>query len=301
MIDVDAIATFVTVARLGSFSKAAEALRLPRSTVSQRISRLEDSLGVRLLERTTRSVRPTRAGGAYSERCAKILGELEEANVQVRDEQQAPSGVLRVATPLPFGENVLAGVSAAFMRRHPNVALEIVASERAVKPVEEGFDIAVMLFTPDDSTSLISQRLKGGDLWLCASREYVAERGDLRTPADIRKHTCLVYGDSRDTRWSFRRAADVRSLEVRGALAVNSFTMLREAARASAGIVLIPGVLCAEDVRRGRLVRLLDGWSHSNKDLRVVYPSNRHTSPRVRLFVDMLVAACREERPRAAR
>ncbi|MDB4973551.1 MAG: LysR family transcriptional regulator [Myxococcaceae bacterium] len=295
MFDFDAMATFVTVAQLGSFSKAARALNVPRSTVSQRVARLEEILGVRLLERTTRIVRTTSAGAAYSERCARIISELQEANVQVKDGQVAPRGVLRVATPIVFGQTVLAAVAAAFTRLHPDVEVEIIASERSVNPVEEGFDVAVMLFTPDDATSLISQHLKGGDLWLCASQEYVDEHGAPRVPADVRQHTCLVYGESRDTHWTFRRPGDMRRIQVHGALSINSFSMLHEAARASAGITLLPSSLCEEDVRRDRLVRLLASWALSNKALRVVYPSNRHTSPRVRLFVETLVAACRRD------
>ncbi|WP_437852414.1 LysR family transcriptional regulator [Sorangium sp. So ce363] len=194
MFDFDAMATFVEVVQLGSFSAAAKALRLPRSTVSQRVARLEASLGVRLLERTTRVVRP------------------------------------------------------------------------------------------DDGSSLIAQRLKGGDLWLCATPSYLEGRGRPKSPADLDEHACIVYGESRVTRWTFERGREVRRIDVRGALSMNSFVMLHEAVRAGAGIAPVPSILCAEDVRRGRLVRVLADWSIDRKDLRVVYPSNRHLSPRVRLF-----------------
>src|SRR5688500_460333 len=119
MFDFDAMATFVEVAKLGSFSAAAKALRLPRSTVSQRVARLEATLGVRLLERTTRVVRPTSAGAAYHERGARILAEMEEAYASVRDLEACPRGVLRVATPLLFGQTFLASMAAAFTQRHP--------------------------------------------------------------------------------------------------------------------------------------------------------------------------------------
>ncbi|WP_437710595.1 LysR family transcriptional regulator [Sorangium sp. So ce448] len=127
MFDFDAMATFVEVVQLASFSAAAKALRLPRSTVSERVARLEASLGVRLTERTTRVVRPTSAGAAYHERCARILSEMEEANAAVKDLESSPRGVLRVATPLLFGESFLAGVAAAFTQRHPAVEIEMVA------------------------------------------------------------------------------------------------------------------------------------------------------------------------------
>ncbi|WP_437524989.1 LysR substrate-binding domain-containing protein [Sorangium sp. So ce726] len=294
MFDFDAMATFVEVAQLGSFSAAAKALRLPRSTVSERVARLEASLGVRLLERTTRVVRPTSAGAAYHERCARILSEMEEANAAVKDLESSPRGVLRVATPLLFGQSFLASVAAAFTQSHPAVEIEIVASEHRVNPIEDGFDVAIMLFASDDDSSLIAQRLKGGDLWLCATPSYLEARGRPKSPAGLDEHACIVYGESRMTRWTFERGREVRRVDVRGALSMNSFGMLHEAVCTGVGIAPVPSILCAEDVRSGRLVRVLADWSIDRKDLRVVYPSNRHLSPRVRLFVDMLVAEFRK-------
>ncbi|WP_437981345.1 substrate binding domain-containing protein [Sorangium sp. So ce117] len=151
-----------------------------------------------------------------------------------------------------------------------------------------------MLFASDDDSSLIAQRLKGGDLWLCATPSYLEARGRPESPADLDEHACIVYGESRVTRWTFERGREARRVDVRGVLSMNSFVMLHEAVRAGAGIAPVPSILCAEDVRRGRLARVLADWSIDRKDLRVVYPSNRHLSPRVRLFVDMLVAEFRK-------
>ncbi|HEX4354297.1 MAG TPA: LysR family transcriptional regulator, partial [Polyangiales bacterium] len=177
MPDVDALETFVTVVRLGNFTAAAGALRLPRSTVSQRVARLEESLGVRLLERTTRSVRPTPSGSAYYERCSRILAELEEANAIVKEASTSPRGMLRVASPLLFGQSFLARIAAEFIAKYPAVSIEIVASHRSVNLLEDNFDIAIEVATAASDSSSMSRLLSGGQLWCCAAPAYVHAHG----------------------------------------------------------------------------------------------------------------------------
>jgi DNA-binding transcriptional LysR family regulator len=294
MFDLDAMATFVAVVRSGNFAAAAKSLRLPRSTVSQRVARLEGMLGVRLLERTTRVVRPTDAGAAYYERCTRIISDLEDANTAVKDLGSHPRGHLRVATPHLFGQVFLATIASTFSQQYPEVELEIVASDRRVNLIEEGFDVAIVVaaYTPD--STLISRRLSGGALWCCAAPPYLKSRGTPAAPSDLSGHDCIINcegagADTQDAWWTFERRDEILRVDIRGRLTMNSMMMSRAAALAGAGIAAIPSVICAEDVRTGRLVRVLSDWAVDRKDIQVVYPSRRYLSSRVRLFVDAMV------------
>ena len=296
MFDLDAMATFVAVVRSGHFSAASQSLGLPKSTVSQRVARLEAVLGVRLLERTTRVIRPTSAGAAYYERCARILAEVEEANAAVKDLGTSPRGMLRVATPLLFGQSLLATVAARFSQQHPEVEIEVVASDRRVNLIEEGFDVAIVVAAFEPDSTMISRVLDGGERWCCAAPAYLSARAAPSAPAHLSAHDCIIIsreaaadGLARRARWTFERGEDVEHVEVRGRLRLSSMIMAQAAVLAGAGIAAIPSFICAEDVQKGRLVRVLSDWVVDRRDIRVVYPSNRYLSPRVRLFVDALV------------
>jgi DNA-binding transcriptional LysR family regulator len=294
MFDLDAMATFVAVVRSGHFAAASKSLGLPKSTVSQRVARLEATLGVRLLERTTRVLRPTNAGAAYYERCARILSEVAEANAAVKDLGTSPRGILRVATSHLLGQSVLAAVAATFSQQYPEVEVEVVASDRRVNLLEEGFDVAIVLSTSETDSTMISRVLSGGQTWCCAAPSYLSERSTPSAPGDLSAHDCIIRdraadGFARGAIWTFERRDDVQRIEVRGRLRLNSIMMAHAAVLAGAGIATIPSFICAKDVLNGRLVRILSDWVVDRKDIRIVYPSNRHLSPRVRLFVDALV------------
>ena len=302
MFDLDAMATFVAVVRTGHFAAASKSLGLPKSTVSQRVGQLEAMLGVRLLERTTRVLRPTQAGAAYYERCARILSEVAEANAAVKDLGTSPRGVLRVATSHLLGQSVVAAVAATFSRQYPEVDVEVVASDRRVNLLEENFDVAIVVASFGADSSMISRVLRRGQTWCCAAPSYLSSRGAPFAPADLSAHDCIIReapadGFAREAIWTFERREDVQRVEVHGRLRLSSIMMAHAAALAGAGIAAIPSFVCAEDIQNGSLVRVLSDWVVDRKDIRIVYPSNRHLSPRVRLFVDALVvAASNDER-----
>ncbi len=288
------MATFVGVVRSGSFASASRLLQLPKSTVSQHVSRLEATLGARLLERTTRALRLTNAGAAYYERCVRILTEVEEANAAVKDLGTSPRGTLRVATSYLIGQSVVADVAATFCRQFPEIEIDVVASDRRVNLLEEGFDIAIVVAGTVPDTTMISRVLSGGRTWCCATPSYLAESGTPLTPAELGRHECIVRaaatdGAARETIWTFERADDVRRVEVHGRLHVNSVLMAHAAVLAGAGIATIPSFICANEVESGRLVHILSDWIVDRKEIRIVYPSNRHLSPRVKLFADAFV------------
>jgi DNA-binding transcriptional LysR family regulator len=294
MYDLDAMATFVAVVRSGHFAAASKSLGLPKSTVSQHIARLEATLGVRLLERTTRVLRPTNAGAAYYERCARILSEVEEANAAVKDLGTSPRGILRVATSHLLGQSVLAAVAAIFSQQYPEVEVEVVASDRKVNLIEEGFDVAIGVAVSEPDSTMISRVLSRGQTWCCAAPSYLNAHSMPSAPGDLSAHDCIIRDTAagsftRGVIWTFERQDDVQRVEVRGRLRLNSIMMANAAVLAGAGIATIPSFICAEDVLKGRLVRILPDWVVDRKDIRIVYPSNRHLSPRVRLFVDALV------------
>lgn len=296
MLDLDAMATFVEVVRSGHFAAASRSLGLPKSTVSQRVARLEAALGVRLLERTTRVLRPTSAGAAYYERCARILLEVEEANVAIKDLGTSPRGILRVATSHLLGQSLVAAVASTFSQQYPRVEIELVASDRRVNLLEEGFDVAVAVSASEADSTMISRVLGGGQTCCCAAPSYLNARGAPSAPGDLSTHDCIIRdaatdGFSSGATWTFERRDEVQRVEARGRLRLSSIMMAHAAALAGAGIAAIPSFLCAEDIQNGRLIRVLSDWNVNRKDIRIVYPSNRHLSPRVRLFVDALVTA----------
>ncbi len=305
MFDFDAMATFVAVVRSGHFAAASNSLGLPRSTVSQRVARLEATLGVRLLKRTTRVLRPTSAGMAYYERCARILSEVEEANAEVKDLGTSPRGTLRVSTSHLLGQTVVAAVAAKFSQRYPEVDVELVASDRRVNLLEEGFDVAIVVAACENDSTMISRVLGGAQTWCCAAPSYLSARGTPLAPGDLSAHDCIIreaaaHRFAPGAIWTFARHDDERRVEVRGRLKLNSIMMAYAAVLAGAGIAAIPSFICADDVQSGRLVRVLPDWIVDRKDIRIVYPSNRHLSLRVRLFVDALTARGQPNRPLAS-
>lgn len=291
--------TFVAVLRTGSFRGAAQSLRVPRSTVSQRVARLEKRLGVRLLERTTRTLHATAAGLAYFDRCTRILADVEEADRAVTEQGRAPRGVLRVASSLLFGHAFLSPIAAEFALRYPEVELELVATNRRVNVVEEGFDLAVMFMDVNADSSLVARKLESARHRCCASPAYIAAHGAPKSPEDVQSHPCIVSGEGRQTVWRFEREADVRRVAVHGRMSVNSFLMAHEAALRGVGIASLPTFLCGDDIRAGRLVSLFPGWIVNRTELRVVYPSNRYLASRVRLFIDALIKGYNESNERA--
>lgn len=189
--------TFVTVAETGSFTTAAERLGLSRAMTSRHVQTLEDRLGVRLLQRTTRRVSPTEAGLGYLERARRLLADFEEAETEVRGERAAPRGTLRVNAPVSFGRTHLAGALPGFLARYPDLTVEVTVNDRVVDLIEEGFDVAIRIGRLGDS-SLVARRLGTVGTRMAASPGYLARRGAPSTPGDLAGHDCIGYAYSAD-------------------------------------------------------------------------------------------------------
>lgn len=279
---------FVKVVETGGFTNAARELTLPKSTVSRQVSALEARLGVRLLERTTRSLRPTEAGRAYYERCARIVADVAEAEDAAARTQTEPQGTLRVSAPVSLGVRTLGPMVGRWLSRHPKVHLELSLSDRRVDLVEEGFDVAIRVGVLADS-SMVARKLAASPMICAASPEHLARHGIPQHPDDLRRHACLQYEYARTTGWRFRVSGREVVVPVQGPLVANNGDLLRDAAVAGLGFTLAPTFILEPHLAEGRLVAVLSEYVPPGSAVWAVYPENRFLSAKVRSFVDAMV------------
>lgn len=285
------VPVFLEVVRRGSFTAAAKALGLPKSTISRRVAELEKALGVTLLMRTTRTVRPTDAGLELFERASLALEHLEEATEAIATRVRTPRGTLRVTAPSDGGHRFLGETIASFLARYPEVRVELVLTQRIVDLVDEGFDAAIRASMRLPDSSLVARKLASDDLALFAAHSYLDRRGEPKTLAELRDHDCVVFKPSRTARqMPFVGPDGEERIEMRGPVTVDDFGMVRELVRAGAGIGLIPALLlpeCGETTVR----RVLPDYAVRGSSLYFVYPASRHVPPRVTAFRDHLIDA----------
>ncbi|AGC45317.1 LysR family transcriptional regulator [Myxococcus stipitatus DSM 14675] len=271
---------FVTVVRDESFTRAAQRLGITKQSVSERIRNLEEQLGVRLLERTTRRLRVTGAGATYYERCAAIAEQIDVANSEVQQRQVEPTGLLRVSSPVLYGRRYLTSVISTYLNRHPKARLELVLADRRVDLIEEGLDVAIHIGPLDDS-SLVARKLGESAVHYVASPRFLAKHG---TPSARELRTARCIGFSAFETWEVE---GVKS-RVDPVLTVNDLELACEAATAGVGIARVPALLCQDAVRDGRLRILWDSKPAMMRAIHVVYPSRVNLPPKVRHFVDAL-------------
>lgn len=293
--DLNEMAIFVHVVEAGSFTGAAKNLGLPKSTVSRKITQLEERLGVRLIQRTTRSLRLTDTGNAYYNHCARILSEIEEANIAVTQMQSTPTGTLRITAPVLFGSTVLSSLIAEYMEQHPQVSIDLVLSDQKLDLVQEGIDIAFRIGQLEDS-SLIGRHLGDVRGLLCASPEYLAQQGSPQHPSELTSHTLLSAPEWNN--WSLVGPnKEEFSVQVKPRLQVNDFASLYTLALSGVGIAPLPMLIAASAIRSGNLVPVLCDWPFEANPIHALYPSNRHLSAKVRSFVDFVIESVRPNPP----
>ncbi len=287
----DNMRMFAKVAESASFTDAAANLHISASMASQHVKELEERLGVRLLNRTTRRVSLTEVGRAYYERCTRLLADLEEAERAAGEMQAAPRGELRVNSTPAFGIVQLAPAVANFTAQFPAISVELVLSDRMVDLVEEGFDVAVRVETLPDS-SLIARQLTPCRVVICGAPVYLEKHGIPRTPADLANLNCLTVTVPSYYRDWYLTEPGGSAVEVspKGNLRSNSGAVLLLAALAGHGLVYLPTYLAGEALESGRLVTVLDDYAAAPLVLRAIYPHSHHLSAKVRAFVDFLVA-----------
>ncbi len=290
MIDPNEVSLFVRVVEAGSFSGGGRLLNLPRATVSRRIAHLEDSLGTRLLHRTTRSLGLTDAGRRYFERCRAALAAVEEANGQLAGAQQVPSGTIRVSAPADSDGLYLSDLVAGFLRDHPRVKAELLLTDERLNLVRERIDVAFRMGKLADST-LIVRTLGTSDWLICASPEYLKTAGLPQTPADLARHSCIVHGPSIEgATWTLRGAKGPSVVQLNAVVAANTMSFVIEAALAGLGIVMLPGPMVAPYLRSGVLVRILEPYRRAATSIQLVYPTRRHLSAATKAFIDFVAA-----------
>ena len=290
MDNLGGILAFVRAAEARSFTKAAQQLGMSPSGVSKAISRLEDQFKVRLLHRTSRSVTMTPEGTAFYERCRQIVADLEDAEQMLSQSREAPQGALRVTLPLSIGRLHLARVVPEFARRYPEVNVSASFSDRLIDLIDEGYDVAVRLGKPPDSR-LIARQLAAGTLMTCASPAYLKQHGTPRTPEDLAHHNCIRFvapNAGRAFEWKFQRDGKRFGVGVAGNLSLDHAEALVEAALAGTAMIQISSYITAPAVRAGYLKPVLTAFQVEAPTIWVMYPQNRHLTPRVRVFVDFL-------------
>lgn len=284
--DLNEIIVFARVVQRGSFVAAGRVLAMPKSTVSRKVSALEERLGTRLLHRTTRKLSLTDEGRAYFQHAARILAELEAADAAITERLEAPRGLLRVTTPLNLGR--LGATVAEFMGRCPEVRLEIVCTDRVVDLVAEGFDVGIRAGALQDS-SLVARTLGTIRNIVVASPALLAERGEPTRPSDLSRWPCAAL--TGHTSWTLQRGAKTTSVKLDTHIVVNDFDVLAGAALGGVAVALLPALQHADALRTGALRRVLPQWCSPPVPIQLVYPSVRHVVPKVKAFVDHLLDA----------
>jgi DNA-binding transcriptional LysR family regulator len=280
--------TFVKVVDNGGFAAAARALNMSPSAATTHIQAIEDRLGVRLLNRTTRHISVTEAGQAYYESCVQILAEIDAAEQAAQELQSKPRGTLRlnVAVAIP---PLIAPVIAEFTTIYPDVSIVMIMTGRMVDLVAEGFDLALRV-TPVPDSSLIIRRLASFDFVTCGAPEYFGRRGTPEQPSDLTNHNCMIYSDSPwGKEWEFFAPdGNDRSVPLSGNLQANTGDALRLAALCGQGLMYAPRFLVDDDLKSGRLIPILTKFRTAELTIDAIYPHRRYLSAKVRNFVDLL-------------
>jgi DNA-binding transcriptional LysR family regulator len=288
--DLNAALVLVRVVQEGSFTNAARALGMPKTTVSRKVAELEEQLGAQLLQRTTRTLALTDAGAAFVEEAEGAIARLEAAEAAVTELQSEPRGRLRVTTTGPLGELFLAPIVADFLDAHPAVEVMLHLTDRQVDLVAERFDVAVRAGPLPDS-SLVARLVGTSTYRVVASPGYLARHGTPGRPSDLSSHSCLRFtraGAAVRTTWSFGHGRRMTEVPVSGRLVSDDFVVLRKAAERGLGIARLPIGVAHEAIRAGQVVSLLDAYAAPPTPVHILHVGGRHVPPRTRVFMDFL-------------
>jgi LysR family transcriptional regulator, regulator for bpeEF and oprC len=289
MVDLNALRVFEKVASLRSFSAAAKALGLPKSSVSRNVARLEKELGARLLQRTTRKVVLTPVGQALQVRCEDLLGRVCETLDYVGSLGGKPSGLLKVSAGIGFGINVLSEQLPEFLARYPKLGVALDLTSKLGDPLDGSSDVAIRLGPLPDSGA-VCVPLGRMSRYLCAAPSYLRHRGTPRRLRDIADHDTIEMprGDGRPRHWTFTKDGAVEDIELRPRVVVNEAITIHRLVTNGVGLGVISGYLCAPDLTAGRLFRLFPDWEAPPVEVNIVFPSRRELAPAVRAFVEFM-------------
>jgi DNA-binding transcriptional LysR family regulator len=290
--DIQALTDFVAVVQAGSISAGARACGEPKQSVSRRVLALEESLDLRLFERNTRSLRLTADGSLLYERVTRILADLDDTRRTLADRRQAPEGYLRISAPVLLGQSALGAIIAKLVKKHAQLRIEVVLSDRRVDLIEEGFDAAIRVGPVDDS-SLIARLFAYAENIVVAAPSLIASAKLPKVPADLATRSCILFGQNvQKSTWRFAHEnGSNEAIQVRGPIVATSLKFILDAACAGAGFASVPAFLATEAIARGEVRRVLPHWNTGRGEVRVVFASRRMLSARLRAFIDALVEA----------
>lgn len=284
------LAFFILVAKQGNLSAAARELNVTPSAVSKRLAQLENRLGVRLVNRTTRRISLTHEGESYLAGATRLLGEIREMEEQLAGARAVPRGLLRINATLGFGRTHIAPLVADYARRYPEVEVQLQLTHRPLDLVEEAFDLGIRFGELPD-TRLTARRIMANRRRLLAAPAYLARHGRPETPADLTRHQCIIHRQNDDAYgvWRFTKGKEMETVKVRGALSSNDGDVVQNWALQGLGLVVRSEWDAAPLIAAGRLEVLLPDYALPPADLHAVYPERLHLSAKVRAFIDLLV------------
>lgn len=289
----DPLQTFVSVVRARNFSTAAESLGITPSAVSKQISGLEERLGVRLLNRTTRSVSPTEAGQMFYQHCENILDSISEAEKLVTDFDDTPRGRLRITAMSNFGRKELARIFSDFSDKYPDISFDLHISDRPLDIVKEGYDFALRIGSLEDSR-LIAKPVAEQRIVICASPEYLKEWGTPQNLSEVLNHRILIVANAEYARinWlrQFEKEHNFSLANIERKLTVNDIDLIYEACLAGMGITALPTYIADKHIKNGELVRLFSDMDIPVRTIKVVFPQNRYLASKSRAFLDFITA-----------
>lgn len=280
---------FAAVVERGSFVAAADSLDMSRAMASKYIAYLEEHLGTRLLQRTTRKLTLTESGTAYYDRCVQILADIKEAEEGALHLTEAPRGTLRLTVPVSFGILHMGPAVSAYLKRYPDVKVDILLADRSVDLIEEGLDLAVRIGSLPES-GLIAKKLASDRVVICGAPDYFRDHGVPKIPADLAQHNCLTYSYAASgDEWKMTGPdGKQHTVKVSGSLRASNGDMVKLATLGGVGLMRQPLFLAGDDIRAGRLVQVLSDYKSIELGIYAVYPSRKHLTAKVRSFVDFL-------------
>jgi DNA-binding transcriptional LysR family regulator len=285
----ESIRAFTQVVEEGGFAAAARKMQLSRSAVNKLIINLENQLGVQLLYRTTRQVTPTNTGLAFYDRCIDILSSLEEAELSVSQQFSEPKGTLKINAPMSFGISCLGAKIAEFMSRYTDIKIQLTLEDRFIDPIAEGYDLVIRIGSPSLSPSLIAHHITILPRVICAAPSYLKAKGIPKDIYELKNHSCLHYGYlATGCQWQFMNREKEEKILIEGIFCSNNGEVLRDAAIAGLGIVMLPTFIVDKELERGKLEIILSDYRPTELTLCVIYPVNRHLSTKVQLFTKFL-------------
>ena len=290
MVDLNDIAVFVRVAQFGSFSRAAHALGMPVSTVSRKVTALEERLGVTLLQRTTRKLSLTAQGRAYLDQCSEPLSDLFDAERVLTQTQKQPEGLLRISAPVILGQEPFYAFISALLKSYPAIKVDLFTTNLFLDLIAENIDIAIRFGELPDS-SLIAQRLGKSVRYVVATPDYLHGRPAPMRPEDLCQHQCVVLqARNNETEWHLVSGKKSAKVRVSGPVGARDFEAVSAFTYRGHGIGLLPSTYCDAQIANGKLVRLLPDWSSPEIFVHAVYPTRRFLPLRLQVFLDALKA-----------